>query len=197
MIPTIGRQHLFGALGILWILAVSAALISQHFALNQLASQSDVQALQKRMVQLEIPSVQPPAASPAELAALQKTLEAQMAVVAQSVEERVPLQTMRELERQIQRIESLPPPPAIIEPKPRKAPKLAQRTATLPPFQIIGIEMRGTERFLAVSPRNAQSLEQARLLRTGDSQDSWTLEALEASTAVFRVRSTVRRMAVP
>lgn len=197
MIPTIGRQHLFGALGILWFLAVSTALISQHFALNQLASQSKVQALQKRMEQLEIPSVQAPAASPAELAALRKALEAQMTVVAQSVEERAPLQTVRELEQQIQRIESRPPPPAIIEPKPRTAPKPAQRAATLPPFQIIGIEMRGTERFLAVSPRNAQSLEQARLLRIGDTQDSWALEALEASTAVFRVGSTVRRLPVP
>ena len=193
------RRQLLGAAGIVWSLVVSAALISQYVAQNQSASQFDVQALQERLAQLEIPVTLPPAASPADLRALQQTLEARVAVIAKTVEQRAPWQALRELEQQVQRLESLPPAPvaAVVEAKPQSAPKPLPRKPIPPPFQIIGVELRGGERFLAVTPRNAKTLEQTQLLRVGETRQGWILETLEASSAVFRVDRTVRRLPLP
>lgn len=195
----INKWHLLGAVAVVWGLAMSAALIIQHAASTRFASQAEVQTLQKRLSQLEIPSVQPPTASPDDVATLRKELEAKVTTIAQALEDRATLQALRHLEQRIERLEDLPPAPVptLAEPKPQPAPKPRPRAAIPTPFQIIGVELRGAERFLAVTPHNALSLEQTKLLRVGDTHERWTLEALESSTAAFRINGVIRRLPVP
>jgi hypothetical protein len=69
------------------------------------------------------------------------------------------------------------PPPA----RPSPSPKAAE-----PPFQLIGIERRADERFLAILPAKADSLAQMRLLRVGDKEDGWRLDAIDDETATFK-----------
>lgn len=66
-------------------------------------------------------------------------------------------------------------------PPPPPAPKIAA-----PSFQVIGVERRADERFLALLPLGAQALTQVRLLRVGDEADGWRLAAIDAESATFR-----------
>jgi len=66
-----------------------------------------------------------------------------------------------------------------------------------PPFAVLGIEMRGGERVLAIAPNGPRSLAQIRLLRVGDSQDHWQLSALEGSVAGFLIDGRLQRVKLP
>jgi hypothetical protein len=57
--------------------------------------------------------------------------------------------------------------------------------AITPPFTVIGLEWRGGESFLAVSPTHAPRLADVSLLRAGDSLDGWRLFAIEPGQARF------------
>jgi uncharacterized membrane-anchored protein YhcB (DUF1043 family) len=65
---------------------------------------------------------------------------------------------------------------------PRSAPSRPARPA-LP--LLIGLELRGPERFLAVAPAGSQTLKEVQLLRRGERFGAWTLQRLEQKTAVF------------
>lgn len=54
-----------------------------------------------------------------------------------------------------------------------------------PPFTVIGLEWRGGESFLAVSPMHAARLADVSLLRAGDALDGWRLSAIEPGQARF------------
>jgi hypothetical protein len=81
-----------------------------------------------------------------------------------------------------------PPAPRPAKPEPPKAPE--------PSFQVIGSELRAGERFLAILPAGANALSRARLLRLGDRQDGWRLEALYRDAAVFSQAGQVRRLPI-
>ena len=66
-----------------------------------------------------------------------------------------------------------------------------------PPFRVLGVELRGGERFLSITSTAAASLAGARLLREGDADGGWHLQSIEARAAVFRVDGQVQRLAVP
>jgi hypothetical protein len=53
------------------------------------------------------------------------------------------------------------------------------------PFALIGLEYRGGESFLAVSPLQNAQLQNVQLLRPGDSQEGWRLETLTSENAHF------------
>lgn len=77
---------------------------------------------------------------------------------------------------------SRPIPPAqasMGKPKPGRPKSIA------PPFTVIGLEWRGGESFLAVSPVQANRLADISLLRGGDAYSGWQLSALEAGQAQF------------
>ena len=67
----------------------------------------------------------------------------------------------------------------------------------VPPFSVLGVEIRGGERFLATALPGVQSLSQVHLLRPGDTQDNWKLEALGADTADFLVDGHVQHIVLP
>lgn len=93
-----------------------------------------------------------------------------------------------------QRIEGLesrtapPPKPAVTvrKPKPNPRPTAARPLPALPALpELIGIELRGAERFLAVAPAGSRTLNEVRLLREGDRFGAWTLKRLDRQGAVF------------
>jgi hypothetical protein len=84
-----------------------------------------------------------------------------------------------------------PPAPAPTQAV-RKHPPSRPKPQT-PPFEVIGLEYRGGETFLAVSPNHNTSLNQVQLLHAGDSHQSWLLQSLDSDTAHFRLPDGSRR----
>lgn len=68
---------------------------------------------------------------------------------------------------------------------------------TDPPFAALGVELRGDERFVSVAPRGATSLSQVRLLRIGESEAGWRLDAITSDRAIFRLNDQVRSFTLP
>ncbi|WP_338524002.1 hypothetical protein NUH87_30630 [Pseudomonas batumici] len=66
-----------------------------------------------------------------------------------------------------------------------------------PSFQVLGIESRGGERFLAIQPNGTAELVQVHLLRIGEAEGRWQLQALEGESALFVVDRQVRRLTLP
>lgn len=85
--------------------------------------------------------------------------------------------------------------PVANKPRPRAAKPRA--TPTIPTFQLLGIESRGGERFLAIQPNDTTGLTAVRLLRVGDAEGRWQLENLAPQSAVFRVGQQTRRLPLP
>lgn len=56
-----------------------------------------------------------------------------------------------------------------------------------PPFSVLGVESRGSERFLAVAPPDSRSLTEVRLLHSGEQFGAWHLKVLEPNSAIFAV----------
>lgn len=73
---------------------------------------------------------------------------------------------------------------------------IAQKEST-PPFVVLGIEWRGGERFVAVSSAETEGLAAVHLLRVGDHESDWELQALEGDTAVFARAGHIERIHVP
>lgn len=78
------------------------------------------------------------------------------------------------------------PVASVRKPAPRPAPARLAPVQALPSLPLlIGLELRGPERFLAVSPAGSQTLNEVRLLRSGDRFGAWTLRRLDRQAAVF------------
>lgn len=85
--------------------------------------------------------------------------------------------------------------PVANKPRPRAAKPRA--TPTAPTFQLLAIESRGGEQFLAIQPNDTTGLAAVRMLRVGDAEGRWQLEALESRSALFRVGQQTRRLPLP
>jgi BMFP domain-containing protein YqiC len=86
-------------------------------------------------------------------------------------------------------------PPATAAP--RRAAEAAQPKVPEPPFTVVGVELRGGERFLSVTAPKAASVSDMRLLREGDAVGAWHLQTIGTHAAVFRVDGQVQRIALP
>jgi len=80
---------------------------------------------------------------------------------------------------------------------PRRIAEPAKPKVPEPPFDIVGVELRGGERFLSVAAPRAPSVLDVWLLREGDAVGAWHLLAIEAHAAVFRVDGQTQRIALP
>lgn len=67
-----------------------------------------------------------------------------------------------------------------------------------PPFQVVGVEYRGGERFLSVAPPDSTRLSQIYLIRPGDAVagTAWRLNALDDRSARFDVAGTPRTITI-
>lgn len=92
-----------------------------------------------------------------------------------------------------------PAPKASSKPKPKpaavKAPPIPQDP---PPFQMVGLEYRGGERFLSVAPTGSTRLSQIYLIRPGEvvSGSTWRLKAVNERTATFDAGGTTRTLSI-
>ena len=131
-------------------------------------------------------------------------LEAQRQAIARlegTLAEAAPLQAITDLDK---RLDTLDGRLAVLRAarraekamRPARAVKVsaAPRPATAPPalppsppFTPVGIESRGGERFLAVSPPGTRALGQIRLLARGERFGTWQLQRLDRDSALFQV----------
>ena len=83
--------------------------------------------------------------------------------------------------------------------KPKPAPVKAQPIPQdPPPFQMVGLEYRGGERFLSVAPTGSTRLSQIYLIRPGEvvSGSTWRLKAVDERTATFDAGGTTRTLSI-
>lgn len=137
-------------------------------AVNQANPGADIQSLRQRLDEFEAAQVH----------------------VDQAAESRALLERVQRIEARLGRLRSPAPTAA-----PRPAPPV-ETTPPEPPFDVVGVELRGGERYLAISPMGATDLPRVRLLRQGDTEAGWKLDAIEATGGVFRMDGRLRRIPV-
>lgn len=139
-------------------------------AVNQANPGAEIQSLRQRLDEFE--AAQAHADPAAELRAL--------------------LDRVRRIEARLDRLRSHASTTAT---RPRAAPAV-EPTPLEPPFDVVGVELRGGERYLAISPKGATDLPRVRLLRQGDTEAGWKLDTIEATGGVFRMDGQLRRIPV-
>ena len=88
--------------------------------------------------------------------------------------------------RQLETRTTQPPKPVASVRKPAARPAPARAMPAVPALPLlIGVELRGAERFLAVAPADSLTLNEVRLLRDGDRFGAWTLRRLDHQAAFF------------
>lgn len=99
-------------------------------------------------------------------------------------------------------VKSGPPAPVPAKPlriNPAKVARKSQsRKKSPPPFNVIGLEYRGGERFLSVAPQGSTSLSDIYLVRPGDTVGStrWRLNGIDGNRAQFVVDGTARSLSI-
>ncbi|WP_052352432.1 hypothetical protein [Pseudomonas sp. CK-NBRI-02] len=94
---------------------------------------------------------------------------------------------------------------AVVTTKPQSPPKPKPKAAIAkvppvpsapPPFQMVGLEYRGGERFLAIAPSGSTRLSQIYLIRPGEfvSGSTWHLKSVNDRTATFDVDGATRTL---
>ncbi|WP_296556724.1 hypothetical protein [Pigmentiphaga sp.] len=192
-----------------WLLLTSTLAVVNSVGLSRLTEQAEasaqdahVQALGLRLAELEqqaeVDRRRPTPLSQAEFATAQQALDERIARVeaAQSADSlAIDLQTLQARVHGIEtRLEEARKTTAVAA---RRVPEVTKPALPAPPFQVVGVDLCGGERFLSVAPMAATSLGSVRLLREGDAESGWHLQSIEARAAVFRVDGQVQRLAVP
>jgi type IV secretory pathway VirB9-like protein len=62
---------------------------------------------------------------------------------------------------------------------------------------VIGVERRAEERFVAILPKGTEALSDTRLLRVGEQENGWRLDAIEEDAGVFSQAGRKRRLNFP
>jgi hypothetical protein len=188
------------ALAGLLLIGVLSVINSVELARLSVAAPADVQDARLQVLaaqvvelawQVEASRKRPEAVPLARYDAEWQSIEQRLAAVEQALNERpgddgqLLRDRLSQLEERLTHDTAAPsanppatPPPA--PPNPSSRPKIAE-----PPFRVIGVERRAEERFLTLLPAKAAALSQARLLRVGDTEDGWRLDAIEEDAGVF------------
>lgn len=196
---------------IIWLLALSAATAFTYLALAELAGQAQgaaerrqVQALEARVAELadaaKVARRQPEPASQTGLASVRQTLEARLAHLEQGLAGRATVAGLQAVQAEIERLKASQAKSRQAAATPAK-PRTSAATppkAVEPPLRVVGVELRGGERFLSIAPPGgALSLSQVQVLRPGEASSEWRLVAIEGRTAVFRAGAQVHRLSIP
>lgn len=90
-----------------------------------------------------------------------------------------------------------PPSPASSTQKAASRAK-TRKSAPPPPFDVIGLEHRGGQEFLAIAPIGSNQLSQIQLVRPGDgvSGTSWRLRSVDSASASFDVAGVSQTIAL-
>lgn len=195
-----------------WLLGLSGVLMLQQVSISDLIEQSrdndqylQMQTALERIEQLEQYREQtekrPSPIFQQDLDALREALEKRLTELEQALPDAQAAIELHTIKDQVQslgaKLETLTQPPVNNAMPVTKTNVRRSEQASVQPFQVIGFELRGGERFLAIATGDRKTLEQIRLMRPGDSVGRWQLENLESQTAVFSVAGKVRRVTVP
>lgn len=201
---------LMRAATITWLLLISGAVAINHVALSDLGAQVEthapslqVAALEKLLTELiqqvEHVQQQPDALPQARYEAEREVLEQRLSAIEAAFGNQPAADNLLQLQARLEQLEMRlsAPPPALPTPPRLRAAAHAKPKAIEPPFRVIGTELRADEQFLSILPAASDSLAQVRLLRPGETEAGWHLEAIETNTAVFRDGADSRRLPIP
>lgn len=190
------------------LLLISVVTLVNHIALSRLSDQAEsstqgaqVAALESRLAelnqQIEQNLRQPTALPQARYDADRQALEQRLASIDQSLDERLSADGLLPLQDRIDQLEvrlnkARQAASAQAQPRASQAPK--PKVAEPVPFKVLGMELRGGERFVSILPAGADALSQVRLLRLGESEAGWLLESIDGRVIVFRSGSDVQRL---
>lgn len=191
-----------------WLLLVSVLAVVNSVGLSRLAEQSrmsaqdaHVQALATRVAELEQQAEavkrQPTPITQTDFDTARQALEERLSHVGQAQAADARGEDVQALQVRVGAIEARlkkAPPPATVS---RRTAEAAKPKVLEPPFSVVGLELRGGERFLSVAAPGVTSLPEVRLLREGDSVGAWHLQAIEAHVAVFRLDGQTLRITLP
>lgn len=192
-----------------WLLLISALAIINSVGLSRLTEQSrtsaqdaHVQVLATRISDLEqqgeAAKRQPKSVTQADLDAAHQALDERLARVeqAQTVDDRA--SEVQALQARVGAIEGrLKKAAPTVAAAPRHSAEPSKPKVPEPPFNVVGLERRGGERFLSVAAPGAASVRDVRLLREGDTLGAWHLQSIEARAAVFRINGQTLRITMP
>ncbi|WP_321897063.1 hypothetical protein [Burkholderia cepacia] len=210
--PESGRRSrgLTIAAGI-WLLLVGLIAIVNSVGLSRLtgqvrhdARQTQIKALTQQVAdvarQVDAGKRQPAPASQTELAALRQAVETRLARLEHAQAEVAPVSDLHALEGRVGAIETRQQALGAIPSQTVHRPQIRRPVkpkAPAPPFQVLGVELRGGQQFVSVALPGTSSLANVRLLREGDSAGGWQLQSIEAHAAVFLVNGQSQRVTLP
>ena len=192
-----------------WLLLISAVALINSVGLSRLAEQTQgsaqdaqVKALGLRVADLEqqvdADKRRPAPISQAEFANARQALDERMTRLEEADEARALAIDLQTLQARVNGIETrLEKARQVTSAARPRAPVATKPTVPEPPFRVLGVELRGGERFLSITSTAAPSLAGARLLREGDAEGGWQLQSIEAQAGVFQVNGQTQRVAVP
>ena len=198
--PGDSRRMLLRAAGIAWLTLISAATIVNYVSLSSLATQASANAQASQVVVLEtrltdlsqrLDSLQkqPVALTQARYVADSKTLEQRMTAVESGLDQRLTAASLSSLETRIDQLTTRLDKPNQTSPVPvrTRVTHLTKPTqAANLPFTVMGTELRGGERFLSILPTGNAAFSEMRVLRPGETDSGWRLQAIDGQTAVFQ-----------
>ena len=192
-----------------WLLLISAAVLIDHVALLNLAKQAEANApsaqvavLETRLAdlaqQVEQHQRRPASVPRQRYDADRKALNQRLVMIEQAPRERLAADDLRPLKARMAQLEArLTQRQASSVTPPARAAVPAKPKPVEPSFQVIGAELRAGERFVLILPAGETALAQVRLLRAGEEEGGWRLEAIDGDTAVFRQAGETRRLSIP
>lgn len=197
--PGDSRSMLLRAAGIAWLTLISAATIVNHVSLSSLATQASANAQASQVVALETRQTElnqsldtlqkRPAVTQARYEADSKTFEQRMTAVESGLDQRLTAASLSSLETRIDQLTSRLDKPNQTTPVPVRTrvihPTKPTQAASLP-FMVMGTELRGGERFLSILPTGTAAFTEMRVLRPGEADSGWRLQAIDGQTAVFQ-----------
>ena len=191
-----------------WLVLVSAIAIVDSVGLSRLIEQSrssaqdaQMQALATRVSDLEHQAEaakrQPKPVVQGDFDAARQALEERLAHVEQAQATDAHGDDIKALQARVGVLEARLKSRALSATTSRKTAETAKPKVPEPPFNVVGLELRGGERFVSIASRGATALIDLRLLREGESIGAWQLQAIDAHAAVFRVDNQTVRLALP
>jgi polyhydroxyalkanoate synthesis regulator phasin len=207
-IENVGRARWLKIAAAAWLLLVSALAVVNSVGLSRLTEQSQasahdahVQALNTRVAELEQQAAatkgQPKPVAQPDFEAARKAMDERLAQVEQAQAANAHAGDLQALQARVGDIEARMKRSAAPAVAPRRTTEPAKPKAPEPSFNVVGVELRGGERFLSVAAPKASSVLDVWLLREGDAVGAWHLLAIEARAAVFRVDGQTQRIALP
>ncbi|GAJ29324.1 hypothetical protein [Acidomonas methanolica] len=193
-----------------WLLAVSLIALADRIALARLVEQTrrndpnaQIGTLSARVIDLErliaAERRQPKPASAAELTAMRRSLDVQIAHLKEAQAAFAHVGDVQALQARMTDIEARQEQDRVtlttVQTTPRRT--SAPPRPLAPPFRVGGIELRGGEPFLSIAPLATGSLASVRLLHPGESERGWQLQRLDPHAALFRVNGTAQRVILP